>query len=135
MNAETFDLKKHGKDIKEWVSTGITDMSAVTFANNFGQYTAQKKMPTSQIRNVFGEMRRIQMRGFNLERTAFILLKPKLAYAVKRNRNDIMRDFYWFFEKAHDAVSLNDVGAEIRFDNFISLVEAITAYHKFYERD
>lgn len=99
-------------------------------------------LTTSQIRTVFGELRRIQSNGLNSkvgdssqkdEKTSFIMLRPKLAYAVKRHNKKGLSNFYDFFLKAHGAVDLNssDKG-EAHFRNFMSLLEAVLAYHKFH---
>jgi CRISPR-associated protein Csm2 len=47
--------------IKEWVSKGL-DRPAVEFAEAFGRELVDEKLSTAQIRNVFGEVRRIQMK-------------------------------------------------------------------------
>lgn len=78
-------------------------------------------------------MRRIQMKGFRNEITAFLLLKPKLAYAVKRNENYGLKDFFEFFKKCFDNVNTKDIKeGEKNFKNFMQLTEAVLAYHKYH---
>ena len=58
--------------------------------------------------------------------TAFVLLKPKLAYAVGRaDRNSKIKDFYLTISNLMDLVK-----DEKTFKNFIQVFEAIVAYHK-----
>ena len=107
-----------------WIKKQINKES-VDFAENIGKYLAENKLTTSQIRNVFGELKRIQMKGYEKEKTSFLLLKPKMAYAAKRNQNDGINTFKLFFDLGH-----NEVTDEPTFANFISLLEAVLAYHK-----
>lgn len=116
----------------EWIKNQI-DADAIKFANDFGKKIKDGGLTTSQIRNVFGEMRRIQMKDFRNEISSFLLLKPKLAYAVKRNFNRGLQDFFVFFEKCYNAVDIEDPQtAEKQFKNFMHLMEAVLAYHKFH---
>ena len=102
----------------------------VQFADDFGRYLGEggNKLTTSQLRKFFGEVKRQQLQGYNA--TDFVLLKPKLAYAVgrsksnKSNPNKIV-DFYDVMSRAIDLVE-NDK----HFKNFIKVFEAIVAYHK-----
>lgn len=115
---------------------------SVAFAEDFGTYLGTDdyettvdrngkpksnkipKLTTSQLRKFFGEVKRQQMVGYN--QTDFILLKPKLAYAVGRaDKNSKIRDFYEVLAPAIDLVS-----NETEFKNFIKIFEAIVAYHK-----
>lgn len=120
--------------VRQWVRTGI-NKDTVTFANTFGQNIA-RSMTNSQIRNVFGEMRRIQMNGFvGKEKTAFILLKPKLAYAVKRFKgNQGLKDFFDLFSVGYEIVdTTNDENGKKHFENLMHLMEAVLAYHKYHD--
>ena len=125
-------------------STEITDRVTevtVDFAERFGKYLGQNGkdpqsgdfvkngMTTSQLRRFFGEVKRQQMQGY--DPTRFILLKPKLAYAVGRAKKDKtishykIADFYLVMSNAIDLVK-----DEKSFGNFINIFEAIVAYHK-----
>jgi CRISPR type III-A-associated protein Csm2 len=116
----------------------ITDKT-VKFAKEFGSYLGvdldgQKdtKLTTNQLRKFFGEVKRQQMNGYN--ETDFVLLKPKLAYAVGRNKkaNAKIKDFYEVISVAIDEVQKGmDVKSKTeRFKRFIKIFEAIVAYHK-----
>lgn len=120
---------------KDWITRKL-DKAAIDFAENFGKYIADK-LSTSQIRNFFGEVRRIQMRGIEKEKTAFLLLKPKLAYAAKRKGGIGAENFKKIMEQAHNAVievENNDEEFKKRFKNYVDFLEAILAFHKAYGR-
>lgn len=130
----------------------ITDKvtnATVDFAKKFGYYLGhdeshkgtdrngipkeikESKLTTNQLRKFFGEVKRQQLSGYN--ETEFVLLKPKLAYAVGRAKdaNAKINDFYFVIANAIDLVnSGNQEESEKRFKNFIKIFEAIVAYHK-----
>jgi CRISPR-associated protein Csm2 len=97
----------------------------VEVAERLGQDFANG-LSTSQIRNVFGEVKRLQMKGFD-EQTAreLILLKPKLAYQAGRHGGKVK-------ELAHVlSKAIDQVGSDAqRFEHFVDFFEAILAYHK-----
>lgn len=119
--------------------TGKITEKTVKFAQEFGSYlgiddtffkngknvSAKNHLTTNQLRKFFGEVKRQQMSGFN--QTDFVLLKPKLAYAVGRakEKDAKIRDFYFVIANAIDKVK-----NENDFKNFIKIFEAIVAYHK-----
>ena len=124
---------------KEWITHRL-DNDAISFTNEFGQILVDKKFTTSQIRNYFGEVRRIQMKGLSDSLQEFHLLKPKLAYAAKRakdksgNRNEETgaEKFKQVMDSAHSAVDCDKENAGNRFKNFCDFLESILAYHKFH---
>ncbi len=144
-NKKNFDQKnkedntKHWLEqfTKDWITKGLGEKfngkDAIDFADKFGEAIADQKFTTNQIRNFFGEVRRIEMKGIEKEKTAFLLLQPKLSYAVKRQGNKGADLFEKVILEAHKAVKevQNDT-AEFtrRFKNFIDFLEAILAYHK-----
>jgi len=127
----------------------ITDKT-VDFAERFGLHLAKddkskyidkktgkekekierKKLTTSQLRKFFGEVKRQQIKGYN--DTDFVLLLPKLAYAVGRvGDNDAkINDFNFVISHAIKTVSNSD-----DFKRFIKIFEAIVAYHKSEEKE
>jgi CRISPR type III-A-associated protein Csm2 len=119
---------------KEEIKEKITDKT-VKFAEEFGTHlgtdvlndrgkTDVAKLTTNQLRKFFGEVKRQQMNGYN--ETDFVLLKPKLAYAVGRTKGKSkITDFYEVMSLAIDQVK-----TEAHFKNFIKIFEAIVAYHK-----
>lgn len=127
-------------EIKDKVTT-----NTVEFAEKFGHYLGtdemvmdpksgkmkktKGKLTTNQLRKFFGEVKRQQMQGYN--ETQFVLLKPKLAYAVGRDKGATkIKDFYNVMTNAIDLVK-----DEKSFKNFIMVFEAIVAYHKATEED
>lgn len=86
-------------------------------------------LSTSQIRNVFGEVKRLQMRKeFDAQGVReLILLKPKLAYQAGRHGGKV-EDLARVLSKAIDRVGSDAK----RFERFVDFFEAILAYHKAY---
>lgn len=124
--------------IKKWVQNGI-DKSTIQYANEWGKLLVEpskrygQALTTSQIRNVYGELKRIQLKGYRSEKTAFLLLKPKMAYLVKRHDKEGVKLFNELFVSAYDVVDLDvDSNGEIHFKNMMHLMEAVLAYHKFH---
>lgn len=127
----------------KWITAGI-DESAIIFMEDAGDFMSpkgkddKKALSSSQIRNVFGELKRIQMKGLKSSKSDFLLLKPKVAYAAKRKstqENDTgMELFKAIFDRAYQAVNgvTNDEGQDAAFANMCSLFEGIIAYHKYY---
>lgn len=123
-------------------SSEITDKvteKTVLFAERFGEYLGtddmtltpqgerrrgKTKLTTNQLRKFFGEVKRQQLQGYN--ESSFVMLKPKLAYAVGRadGKNKIA-DFYKVISEA-----MSHVKDEAQFRNFVQIFEAIVAYHK-----
>lgn len=108
----------------EWIENGI-DREAVNFTEKLGKFISNNGMTPSQIRNVFGEIKRIQIKGYEIEKASFYLLKPKFAYAAKRNKSDGINEMKKIFDSAHAAVN-----NETSFSNFVDFYESILAYHK-----
>jgi CRISPR-associated protein Csm2 len=125
-----------------WVktSTGLPK-EAVKYAEMFGKYLVdpyfkngetrpgKNALTTNQLRNFFGEIRRIQMKGFERNKTEFLMLKPKLAYATARaDRNNRIKEFKEVLTKMIDEVI--ETENPKHFENFVNFVEATVAYHK-----
>lgn len=107
----------------------------VAEADRFGKELS-RKLNTSQIRNIFGEVRAIEQDvpvgatelPIGVQRR-LLMLKPKLAYQVGRfSNNNALRAFADTLSKAIDLVG-NDAR---RFHTFVDLFEAILAYHRRY---
>ncbi len=94
-------------------------------AEQRGQQLA-RNLTTSQIRNIYGAVKKMQMKG-ELDTHKLLMLKPKLAYAAKRHGGgvDTLKDV---LTQAIDLVG-ND---SKKFNRFVDFFEAILAYHKFY---
>ena len=89
-------------------------------------FISKNALSTSQIRKFFGAIKRIQA-GFEEHKHEILLLEPKLAYAVGRDEGKTkINDFY----KALSPL-IKDINQDKKkFNNFVSIVEAIVAYHK-----
>ena len=93
----------------------------VTAAENLGRKLA-RNLKTSQIRKVYGAVKKIQM-SEEFNRNELIMLKPKLAYAAARKPE---------VEDLKDALTqaINQVDNNEKFKNFVDFFEAILAYHR-----
>lgn len=109
-----------------WI-TNQADAKLVTFAEEAGKFMAEKKLTNSKIRSIYGEIKRIQMaKDFEIEKASFFLLKPKVAYALGRDKNNEgLHLFKLIFDRA-----TSDVSDKNTYLNFCNLIEAILAYHK-----
>jgi CRISPR-associated protein Csm2 len=123
----------------EWITRGI-DTNGICYAEEFGKHLAggggnfNMKLTTSQLRNFFGEVRRIQT-GKEFNEMDFLLLKPKLAYATGRQGGMAVKPLKLVLDLAHAAVFKVEEGSkpiEARFKNFVNFFEAVLAYHKGY---
>lgn len=137
----SWDTTKNYDKIPESEICEKVTKTTVDFAETFGKYLAvgndyEKALTTSQLRRFFGEVKRQQMNGY--DETNFQMLKPKLAYAVGRaekekasekNKHFKIRDFYEVMVDAIDKVEKSK-DKDKAFKNFISIFEAIVAYHK-----
>lgn len=108
-----------------WISEKV-DRDMIVFTEKAGQMMKSNNLSTSQIRNVYGEIKRIQVAGYEKEKTSFYLLKPKMAYALGRDDKNLgLKLFKKIFDKCFDYVK-----DEKTYKNFCNLIEALIAYHK-----
>lgn len=146
-------IKDDGRKTREtialnpnWVIEDKLSNDAVEFTRIFGKYLAdleyndkwkkvgagRNALTTSQLRNFFGEIRRIQMKGFHRHTSDFYMLKPKLAYATARvlkdKRNNRIKDFSEVLTILINKVVETEKPAH--FQNFVKFLEATVAYHK-----
>lgn len=96
----------------------------VQVAERLGPLVKANRLSTSQIRNAYGIVKKMEVSGF-IEHE-FTLLKPKLAYAAARAGEDGAHQLRAVLTWAIDEVG-ND---EARFGRFVDFFEAILAYHK-----
>ncbi|MGI6460887.1 MAG: type III-A CRISPR-associated protein Csm2 [Candidatus Hydrogenedentales bacterium] len=109
------------------VEKGI-DNTFVKWADGFGQSIA-RGVTTSQIRNIFGSVKKLEMSG-DLDLPQLLLLKPKIAYARQRTRGLApLADQLTSAIDAVDAAS-DPAGKQERFQRFCQGFEAILAYHR-----
>jgi CRISPR-associated protein Csm2 len=113
----------------------------VRHADDIGKAIA-RQVASSQIRNIFGTARQIQMRWSpdadeQTAKAAYrdaVLLRPKLAYFAKRERGRGMADLERVLAPALEEMSRGKDLPEQRqrFNRFVDFFEAIVAYHKAY---
>ena len=95
----------------------------VEAAEKLGEKLVARNLKTSQIRKVYGAVKKIQM-GDKFHRNDLIMLKPKLAYAAARNNE--VTDLKDALTQAIDRIGDDPQ----RFKNFVDFFEATLAYHK-----
>lgn len=122
---ETKDLVEYSEDLGKKFSGGKSEVK------------------TSQLRNVFSDIKRIQLEWENNRDISNLqmrlqLLKPRLAYAAgkpsqkpKRKAINLLKTEV---EKAIDGV-LNSTDKEKAAENFFKFIESVVAYHKYYGGD
>lgn len=114
--------------LQEWVKTGVTE-ETIKFAYEVSEQMAKNKLTSSKLRGIYSEVKRIQEKKYENEKSSFLLLKPKLAYAVGRDSGNIG---LYLFKIVLDKtwVNVNDANT---YKNFCDIMEAIVAYHKYYD--
>jgi CRISPR-associated protein Csm2 len=122
----------------EWITKGA-DKAMVTYTEAAGKQMVEGHLSTSRIRNVFGEIKRIQVSTYEKNKSSFYLLQPKVAYAVGRERNRSKDNltkiegillFQDIFKKAAEQVT-----EAKSYQNFCNFMEALVAYHKAFGGD
>ena len=95
-------------------------------AEQLGKQLA-RNLTTSQIRNIYGAVKKMQMKG-QPDTHKLLMLKPKLAYAAKRHGGgvDTLKEVL--------TQAIDQVGDDQqKFNRFVDFFEAILAYHKAYD--
>ena len=116
----------------EWITNAI-DEDCMNLCEELAKDMVNSRVSSSFLRNIFGELRRIEIGGFEKHRADFVLLRPKLAYTCSRT-----------IERARSAegdlaslqelykLSASAVKDANSFKNIVSIMEAIIAFHKAY---
>lgn len=108
---------------RRWVTEGI-DAAGVTYCQELSQYL-YNTITITQLRNIFNEIKRIELKGYAKELVNFQLLRPKVAYAIARIKpSEKLQYFLKMFEEAHSVVH-----DEKTFKNLANLFEALIAYY------
>lgn len=120
--------------VGEIITQEASAETLVKLAEEIGKALAKpsqgKGLSTSQIRAIFGEVRRIEGDWkINPQRASrnLILLKPKMEYRAKKEGSSVQR-LVSVLSPAIDEVK----GDEKNFTRFVDFFEAILAYHKAY---
>ena len=105
------------------------------YADKIASNRSLKYLKTTQLRKFFGAIKEMESNlkegGWDQVEGDFYLLKPKLANA--KGRSLIPIEFYEFMKTCMSKV---DVGSEKdkeeNFRRFVEFLEAVVAYHKYY---
>jgi CRISPR-associated protein Csm2 len=133
------------KNLESIITDGDSTQILVESANGIGKELVDARLTTSQIRAIFGEIRRIEgdwrpsseggkaEEEKNKERAkranrSLILLKPKMAYRAQKERGKGVSDLEKILSPAIDYVN----GNRDNFLRFVDFLEAILAYHKYH---
>jgi CRISPR-associated protein Csm2 len=116
------EVKKNAKQILDGNGKLIVNVS-----EDIGKQTSGRGgVSTSQIRKIFGDLKRRQYRDFDADQIQ--LIRPKLAYTFARHGSkkgmDLLLGTLDFL--------LEKVKEEGDFDNLVNFFESILAYHKKY---
>ncbi|HEY75208.1 MAG TPA: type III-A CRISPR-associated protein Csm2 [Thermoflexia bacterium] len=132
-----------GQDLKKIIADPDGTQTLVEWAEKIGKALAPKgkndrdALTTSQIRALFGEVRRIQA-DWSIKRDQalhrLILLKPKMAYRARKERGRAVESLVKVLDPALDLVveARTEQEQDARFQRFVEFFEAILAYHKAY---
>jgi CRISPR-associated protein Csm2 len=127
-----YELKPEGKTlIAEVIQRNDRTDRLVDFSETFGGFLADSRegITTAQIRNIFGEIKKIEMEWERNPASSWVrlqLLRPKLAYTAKRAEKS---KGYAFKEVLSEAIVKVD-GKTENFQRLVNLFEAILAYHR-----
>ncbi len=128
-------------DMEKIILAGDVEI-LVVLADRVGETLVKEKLTTSQMRNVFGTVRQIQMRWAADPEGSYrdaVLLRPKLAYYAEREKrakgggSTGMETLQKVLEPALKLINKGEVtqdDRQKRFNYFVDLFEAIVAYHK-----
>lgn len=120
-------------DVLENILDGKDNSSLVKKAEDIAKVVKNGGLTTSQIRNIYGTVKKMEMAKWD-ETTIgkLLLLKPKIAYAAGRHGVNGLHDLRKVIDMAIDMVNKPNNLPEklVRFDNFSKFFEAILAYHK-----
>ena len=117
-------------DVKKWITEAIDD-DCISYCEHLAQDMVGNKVSSSFLRNIFGEMCRIEAGGFEKHRTDFVLLRPRLAYACGRliGRNDSAKEVIDELQEFYKQCAKEVENAQ-HFKNLVSIMEAIIAFRK-----
>ncbi|MBI5018180.1 MAG: type III-A CRISPR-associated protein Csm2 [Deltaproteobacteria bacterium] len=117
--------------IKSFMARDDSAADMVHETEALGRRLQQNYVTTSQIRNAYGSMKKMEMAGWEGDKTLrqLLLMKPRLAYAASRQKG--VGDLKTVLSHAIDAVAeAPEAQRPARFERFCQFFEAILAYHK-----
>jgi CRISPR-associated protein Csm2 len=119
------------QQVRAFVTQDASARAMVECADDLGRFLQNKKVTTSQIRSAYGNMKKLEMAGWQGDRTQreMLLLKPRLAYAAGRQQDRVTKEGLENLRQVIDD-AINAVTDEESFKRFCQFFEAIIAYHK-----
>jgi len=119
----------NGKFDPKWIELEL-NVESIKYTKDLAEYV-QKDLTKSQIRNIFGEIRRIETLNADIRQVKFLLLLPKLAYSVAKSQKNL-KPYRDEFEKWYNVVNegVKDDTFGKRFDNFVNFFESFLAFHR-----
>ena len=94
----------------------------------FGQELKNNDLTTTQLRNAYGSMKKLEMVGWSEQtKTKVLLIKPRLAYAASRQHKNKKGMSYLSRVMSEAIDAIRD---EKDFHRFCNFFEAIVAYFK-----
>lgn len=130
---------------EKWITKGV-DKDGILYLEKLGLFlcdkqnegefrTGQRSVTTSQLRNIFSEIKRIELKAdaSNYDWSPdFFMLRAKIAYntarVVQKKKDTHFIELRQILEDAHSKVGSNKENLK----RFSSFFEAIIAYHKVY---
>ena len=117
----------------KWITDGI-DSDGINYAERFGKYLRDNWLSSSQIRNVFGEMKQLQAKlkanvNVNEIFTRYLLLYPKVAYASGRQHSKALQTFKDVFSVAYGQIKTKEQFQK-NYNNLVDFVESTLAFHR-----
>ena len=117
------------EEIKSFIQKDETAKRMVEYAEKLA--IDIKDVSTSQIRNAYGTVKKLEMQEFTEKSyRELLLLKPKLAYARGRTETKKKDTFKKLEDALSAAIDAVDVKQPETFKRFCNFFEAILAYHK-----
>ena len=119
-----------GRFKSEWITTGVND-ACMELCEELAKDMVDKRVSSSFLRNIFGELRRLEAGNFENHLSEFVMLRPKMAYAcgraIERNpkSKDVLNALLEFYKQM-----AKEVETTAHFKNLVSVMEAIVAFHK-----
>lgn len=124
------DVEKEFKP--KWITDEI-DEACMNLCDELSKNLVTVKVSSSFLRNIFGELRRIEIGGYESHKADFVLLRPKFAYAcaraVNNSHNDDLKGAIDNLRQLYDKAA-REVSNAHGFRNLVNIMEAIVAFHK-----
>lgn len=126
---QQFQLSK--AEIQRFIQQDDAAADMIKCTEEFGRYLSNHKVTTTQLRNAYGTMKKLEMAGWSDQQTRVkvLLIKPRLAYASGRHGHG-MKDLSQVIGHAIDDIRGDDIRGPEDFQRFCHFFEAIVAYFK-----